>query len=114
MLINLIKIIHTLIVLSVCVSPFIDNIILKKFVFVFLLYLLFQYISGYERCGLTELEYLVMGEEYQQGFMYRIINPLIKVPEKYFDKYIFVIHIIYIFILYSQLKNLNFDFKMLI
>jgi len=99
----IIKIIHLIIVIGIAISPFINNLIFKKNILVLLLFLLFQYLSGYERCGLTELEYLVMGEKYKQGFIYRIINPIIKVPEAYFDKWLIIIHVIYTIILYSQI-----------
>jgi hypothetical protein len=105
MLSNIINFIHLILVLVIISAPFIDNNIIKKYVFTFLIYLLFQYLSGYEKCGLTELEYLVMGEKYQHGFLYRIINPLIKIPEEYFDKYLFFVHLIYIIILYNQLNK---------
>ena len=104
LIINLINLIHFIIVLLVVISLFIDNLFFKKNILIFLVYLLFQYITGYEKCGLTELEYMFMGEEYQHGFIYRIINPLIKVPEAYFDKWLIIIHIIYVFVLYSQLN----------
>ena len=99
---KIIKIIHLILVIAIFASPFIDNLTLKKNILVLLIYLLFQYLSGYGKCGLTELEYLVMGEEYQQGFIYRIINPIIKVPESYFDKWLIVIHALYAVILYNQ------------
>ena len=105
MLTNIIRIIHFIIVLLVLISPFIKNYILKKLVFVFLIYLLIQYISGYEKCGLTILEYAFMKEKYQEGFMYRIIKPIIQIPEKYFDNYVLFIHFVYIYILYLQLFN---------
>lgn len=103
MLVNIIKIIHFIIVSIVIIAPFIDNSILKQNVLVFLIYLLFQYLTGYERCGFTELEYLVMGKEYEEGFLYRIINPIIKVPENYFNKWLILFHVFYVFILFCQL-----------
>ncbi len=102
-LVNIIKIIHLIIVLAVIFAPFINNYKLKQTIYVFLIYLLLQYISGYEKCGLTELEYLIMGTKYEEGFMYRLIKPIIKIPESYFDKYVIIIHLIYIYILHNQL-----------
>jgi hypothetical protein len=104
MLTNIIKLVHLIIILLVLISPFIQFYILKKFVFVFLIYLLIQYISGYEKCGLTILEYAVMGEKYREGFMYRIIKPIIQIPEKYFDNYVLFVHLVYIYVLYLQLQ----------
>lgn len=105
MLINIIKLFHLIIIIFLGIAPFYPNRQLKKTVFILLLYLFFQYISGYEKCGLTILEYTVMGEKYQEGFIYRLINPIIKIPEKYFDQYLFYIHSIYIVILYIQLNE---------
>ena len=105
MLANIIKLFHLVVVFLLVIAPIYPNIRLKNIVFILLLYLLFQYISGYERCGLTELEYIVMKEKYKEGFIYRLVNPIIKVPEKYFDQYLMYIHLIYIVILYVQLKK---------
>ena len=106
MLVNFIKLIHLLIVLVIMTSIFNNNMIVKKNTLIFLVYLLFQYMSGYGKCGLTELEYLVMQSEYKQGFLYRIINPLIHVSEAYFDRYLFIVHIVYIIILYDQIFHI--------
>jgi hypothetical protein len=47
-----------------------------------------QYITNYGKCGLTELEYIIKGKKYQEGFLYRLIKPIIVIPEKYFNIYI--------------------------
>jgi len=106
-LVNIIKIIHLIIVLAIISAPFINNYKLKETIYIFLIYLLLQYISGYERCGLTEIEYLLMGKKYEEGFMYRLIKPIIKIPESYFDKYKIIIHLIYIYVLHNQLNSMK-------
>ena len=63
----------------------------------FFLYHLYDYFL------LTQLEYYIMGEKYKDGFLYRLINPIIKVPENYFDKYLYIVHIIFITTLIYQL-----------
>ena len=81
---------------------------MKKLAFVILLFMAFQYITGYKTCGLTKIEYVLLGKEkYQSGFMYRLVNPIISVPENYFDKYYWVLHILWILILGYQLYNSN-------
>jgi hypothetical protein len=105
MLANIIKIIHFILVSIIITAPFINNETMKKNVLIFLIYLLFQYLTGYQRCGFTELEYLVMGKDYESGFLYRLINPLIKIPEEYFDKWLFGFHLLWICILLNQLNN---------
>lgn len=98
-------IIHLILVIGIFSAPFIKNITYKKNVLILLVYLLFQYLTGYEKCGLTELEYLYMGEEYKEGFLYRIINPVIKIPENYFNNWLIVVHVIYIGVLFNQIFN---------
>jgi hypothetical protein len=103
----IIKLLHLILVIFIIIAPFVSNRQIKLYVFIFLLYLLFQYLTGYNRCGLTELEYYVMGEKYQEGFLYRLISPVIKVPEAYFDKCLLVFHLIYVFILGMQIYYFN-------
>jgi hypothetical protein len=98
-----IRALHLLIILFIILSPFIDNKQIKTYVLVFLSYLIFQYITGYRKCGLTELEYKIMGKEYKNGFLYRLINPMINIPEFYLDEIVQGVHIILIFVLYYQL-----------
>ena len=104
---NIINMIHLILVIFIIISPFINVKEIKINVLIFLIYLLFQYLTGYNRCGLTELEYYFMKEEYKEGFLYRIISPIIKVPEKYFDNWLYVFHIIYVIILMYQLYYLQ-------
>lgn len=76
----------------------------KLWIFIFLIYLLAQYLTGYQKCGLTEFEYYIKGENYKEGFLYRLIKPIITIPESYFRKYLMYIHIIWVLILGWQLK----------
>ena len=100
----IIRILHFILIILIGISPFIDSYKLKNYVLVFLLYLLFQYLSGYQKCGLTNLEYFVMGKKYKEGFLYRLIKPVITVREDYFKKYLLVIHLLYIAILYYEIR----------
>ena len=91
----------------ISISPFIDNNNIKRYVFIFLVYLFFQYISGYRKCGLTTFEHMILQDKYEEGFMYRLINPMITIREDYFDKYISVVHICLIIILFLQLYDVK-------
>ncbi|AGF85083.1 hypothetical protein QJ854_gp699 [Moumouvirus goulette] len=104
-LLKIIKMIHLLIIILVFVSIFIPNCLLKKLVLTLLIFLLIQYIFGIKKCGLTQLEYLLMGEKYREGFIYRIINPIICVPENYFNDGLLIVHIIWIIILGNQIYH---------
>jgi len=107
MIVSIIRLIHLIIVGLISISPFLDFEIIKRYSFIFLIYLLFQYISGYQKCGLTRFEYMIMGEKYKEGFLYRLINPMISVREDYFEKYLVIVHCIYIIILFIQLYNIE-------
>ena len=104
---NIINILHLILVIFIIIAPFVNIKEIKINVLIILIYLLFQYLTGYNRCGLTELEYYFMKEDYKEGFLYRIINPVIKVPEKYFDNWLYIFHIIYVIILIYQLYCLQ-------
>lgn len=105
---NIINLIHFLLVLFLLISVFVDNYQLKTIALTLLIFTFIQFITNYGKCGLTEIEYMVRGEKYSEGFIYRLVKPIITLPEKYFDQYLHVIHIIWIFILYFQIKKIKF------
>jgi hypothetical protein len=104
MIYNIIQLIHIIIILLFIISLFYPNKEFKKIILSVVILLLIKYILGYERCGLTEIEYLFKGERYKEGFIYRIIKPIIVIPESYFKNCLFIIHLIYITILYYQIQ----------
>jgi hypothetical protein len=93
-----------IIILIIILSIFYNNIKLKEIVLSILILLMIKYLTGYDRCGLTEIEYLLKGEKYKEGFIYRIIKPILTIPEQYFENYLFILHSLYIIILITQLK----------
>jgi hypothetical protein len=104
MIITIINFLHIILILFLSLSIFIDNYRIKKPAFILLILIFGQYITNYGRCGLTEIEYLFMRENYKEGFMYRLIKPVITLPEAYFNKYYYVLHILWIFILWVQIR----------
>ena len=104
---QLIRVAHFLIVIAWLASIFVPNAAYKNAAVLFLLFVLFQFSTNYGKCGLTQLEYWITGREYENGFIYRLMNPYLKVTEDYFDKGYYIVHISYIFILLYQL-----DFKL--
>ena len=103
-IVTIIKLVHLAIVLCLALSVFISNCYFKELALVLLVFLFLHYILGYEKCGLTELEYLFLGEKhYQEGFIYRIVKPIISVPEKYFNNGLFYVHILWMVILSYQI-----------
>jgi hypothetical protein len=103
MILSIIKLIHLVIIIIVISSVFIPNYQLKKYSFTFLIFIFIQWITNYGKCGLTELEYILKGEKYKEGFIYHIIKSIITIPEKYFTNYLYLAHIIWIIILALQL-----------
>ena len=101
---KMINMIHFFIIISIVASIFIDSCYIKSRILALLIFLLLQYLTGYERCGLTTMEYFVLGEKYKKGFLYRLINPIIKVPNMYFDNGLLCVHILLISILLYQLR----------
>ncbi len=103
---TIIKVLHLALVIGIVGSVFISDCKIKAFALTILIFLLIQYAFGFKKCGLTQLEYMVMGEKkYQQGFIYRIVNPVISVPEKYFYNGLFYFHLLWIIILVYQLYS---------
>jgi hypothetical protein len=98
-----IRFIHYAIVLALALAPFVPWHRYRNIAGVFLIYLFLQYITGYKKCGLTILEYLILGKDYESGFLYRTIMPMITVPENYFDNALIVVHLFYIYLLRHDL-----------
>lgn len=107
----IIWIIHLILFIGIVASVFVPysdiNSIkfrFKLWIFILLVFLLMQYLTGYQRCGLTEFEYFIKKENYKEGFLYRLIKPVITIPESYFDKYVVYLHIVWVIILGYQLN----------
>jgi hypothetical protein len=99
----IIKLLHLLLIIFLLSSIFINNKKNKKYALIILIFLLLQYITNYGKCGLTQFEYLIMQENYKNGFLYRLINPIIQKDEKYIDYYYYIFHLLWILILVYQL-----------
>ena len=104
-MLKIINSLHLTLIIFLCMSIFIDDNRVKHVALVLLIYMLLQYITNYGRCGLTELEYMIKGEKYKEGFLYNLINPVITVSETYFNKSYYCVHILWIIILWIQLKK---------
>jgi hypothetical protein len=100
----IIQILHILLFLFLSCSIFISEIKIKQIALIILIFLFIQYIINYGKCGLTELEYFIMGEKYKEGFLYRLITPVIKRDENYFNYYYYIFHILWIIILCYQIQ----------
>ena len=104
---KIINLAHYVLIFGLVISVFVNNYVYKKFALTLLIFILAQFITNYGRCGLTELEYLFKGKKYQEGFIYRLVKPVITVPENYFDNLYFLGHILWIVILWKQMEKFN-------
>lgn len=104
-IIKIINLAHGLLVCGLLASVFVNNSQWKKIALSLLILILIQFITNYGHCGLTELEYMFKGEKYKEGFVYRVVKPVITMPENYFNKYFYLIHILLIGILWKQLST---------
>jgi len=104
-IVKIINLAHVILIFGLTISVFVNNYVYKKLALTLLIFIFVQFITNYGRCGLTELEYLFKGEKYQEGFIYRLVKPVITVPENYFNNLYFLGHILWIGILWKQLKK---------
>ena len=105
MIIKIIQLLHLVLIITIFSSVFIPEKEIKKLSFTMLLFIFAQFITNYGKCGLTELEYAIRGEKCKEGFIYRLVKPIITVPEKYFDHHLYWIHVLWILILGYQLSR---------
>ena len=105
MISNLIKIIHLGIVIGVLLSPFINNRSYKHQVAFLLLYILFRNMTGYNKCGLTEMESKFSKKPIKTGFIYQIIAPFSNINKYDFYRLIAPIQWWILLILLYQLLN---------
>ncbi len=98
MLIFIIRLIHFILLLVLLGAPFYKKDYIKYSIIILILILYKWNIDG--SCGLTKLEYILLGHtDESEGFIYRLINPFLSIPENKFDKYLNIITIIYIILL---------------
>jgi hypothetical protein len=103
MIIYIIKILHLLLFLILFSSIFVPISLVKQLSLLMLVFLLLQFIVNQGECCLTQLEYYFTKEKYKEGFLYRLITPVIKRNEKYFDYYFYIFHLLWIIILIYQI-----------
>jgi hypothetical protein len=79
-------------------APLTNNKTLITTNIVLLGYLSLKWLTGSDNCGLTELEYRISGKPYGQGFLYRLLNGVIKLEENKFNKVIIIVTVIWLII----------------
>lgn len=104
---DIILLIHVALFYFFSLSIFIDDCDIKKFSFVLLVFIMGQYLSEYGKCGLINIERYFLGKDFKNGFVYRLIKPVICYKTSPIYERYFWIQLVYIGILFIQLKNKN-------
>ncbi len=103
MIVEIINFLHMTLIIGLLLSVIIPNKEYKILCLTFLLFIILQFIFNQGKCGLTQIEYMFKKDKYEEGFIYRLVTPVITIPECYFNKYLYLIHIILILSLGSQI-----------
>jgi hypothetical protein len=110
---NIIIMLHSILLYIIIISPFIDDLYLKKTILIFLLFLCMHFLTKYGKCGIINIERLFLKDNFKQGFFYRLIKPVISYKENYFYIHFFEIIVIYILVLWFQLYKAGIDLNIL-
>jgi hypothetical protein len=101
----LIQALHLFLVVGVIVAPFVPSFEYKQYALAFLLFLVLQFTLNHGQCGLTEIEGFVLGEKKVDGFLHRLITPVIQFNHSEFYNYVRIFHGVYIFLIVGQLLS---------
>lgn len=73
---NIIYIIHCLVVLTIVIVPFIDNVPLRELYVLFVPFIVLHWILNNDTCILTLLESYFSGKPMKETFIGRIVGPI--------------------------------------
>lgn len=116
---NIIIILHCILLYCIAISPFVNDLHYKKIILILLIFICIQFLTNYGKCGLINIERFFLKEKFKEGFVYRLIKPVISHKHNIFYKEYFEIVLIYILILWIQLNkggmdlNIINDYKMI-
>lgn len=99
----IILICHIILFCWIVFSPFANNCLYKKAALIFILFLIVQFISKYGKCGLINIEKFFLKDKFKEGFIYRLIKPIISYKINPFGGKYFNLILVYVIILIIQL-----------
>jgi len=102
---DIVLLLHIILFYGIAISPLIDNCHYKRLVLVLILFFTFQHITRYGKCGFINMERFFLKEKFKEGFLFRLIKPVICYKRNIIYKQYFGLVIIYIMILYIQLQK---------
>jgi len=111
---DIILLFHTILFYIFALSPLITDCYIKKLILILMMFLSLQYVSKYGKCGLINIERFVIEKvlekkNFKEGFVYRLIKPLICYKQNIIYKNSFSLIIVYMVILYIQLERAGCD-----
>jgi hypothetical protein len=106
---SVINILHITLLLFLGLSIFIKNKNVKMSSLIILIFISLHFITKYGKCGLINIEKFILKDNFRNGFLFRLMRPVIYYKNNYFYENLFWLMLIYIFILYYQInENKNF------
>jgi hypothetical protein len=88
---------------GILVSPIVDDIQLKKIALILLGFIVLHFITKYGKCGFISIERYFLKDKFRDGFLFKLIKPVISYKNNMFYHYFFHLMIIYLIVLYFQL-----------
>jgi hypothetical protein len=101
---NIITVIHILLFYAIALSPFIHDINYKRLILILILFISAHFLTKYGKCGVINAENYVRGDDIHNGFFFKLIKPVICYKRNPFYNYFYIL-LIYIFILYYQIRE---------
>ena len=98
---------HIALFYIMALGPIITDCYLKRLILILTMFLCVQYVFKYGKCGLISIERFFLKDKFKEGFVYRLIKPIICYKQNVIYKKYFPLIIIYMIILYIQLEKAN-------
>jgi hypothetical protein len=111
---DIILLFHIILFYIFALSPLITDCYIKKLILILMMFLSLQYVSKYGKCGLINverffIEKVLKKKNFKEGFIYRLIKPLVCYKQNVIYQNSFSLIIIYMVILYIQLEKAGCD-----
>jgi hypothetical protein len=90
---------------GILVSPILDNIQLKKIALILLGFIILHFLTRYGKCGFINIERYFLKDKFRDGFLFKLIKPVISYKKNMFYHDFFPLMLIYFFILFTQIFN---------
>ena len=107
----IILLLHIIIFYFLALSPVIDDCRIKFISLILIAFITVQLLTKYGKCGLINIEKYFLKEKFKNGFVFRLIKPIICYKKNVIYKHYFLVMLIYILVLYIQVKNANCEFN---